>query len=152
MPVRAEWRYAWAVLSAAACALLVFLTAPSAASEVVPHVCETNIVRTLANADPSTTDGALRVTVDGLGAFGSATAAGDAVFNPVGPAGAGGTTFTSNLYLSSAGRLLADDDSVPVCVIAESPLRTQATLGSVQIEVTQELAPVAEGGSTLTQT
>ena len=42
------------------------------------------VMRVLSNGDPATTEGAVRVTVDGLGAFGRGTAAGDAVFNPSG--------------------------------------------------------------------
>jgi Ca2+-binding RTX toxin-like protein len=129
-------------------------TAAGAATDALevfdPAGCP-RVERTLANGDPNTTNGALSLTVDGLGAFGSATGDGDAVFNPRGPAGAAGTTFSSNLYLSAAGRLLADDGSVDVCVVEESPLTTETTIGSLQIGLTQELGPIAEGGSTLTQ-
>ena len=109
------------------------------------------VIRVLSNGDPATTDGAVRVTVDGLGAFGRGTGAGDAVFNPPGPsAGAQGTTFTSNLYLNAAQRLLADDcNGQTVQVISESPLHTRTFVSGLQIDLTQELAPVAEGGSTL---
>ena len=111
------------------------------------------VIRVLSNGDPATTDGAVRVTVDGLGAFGRGTGAGDAVFNPPGPsAGAQGTTFTSNLYLNAAQRLLADDcNGQTVQVISESPLHTRTFVSGLQIDLTQELAPVALGGSTLTQ-
>ena len=111
------------------------------------------VIRVLSNGDPATTDGAVRVTVDGLGAFGRGTGGGDAVFNPPGPsAGAQGTTFTSNLYLNAAQRLLADDcNGQTVQVISESPLHTRTFVSGLQIDLTQELAPVAEGGSTLTQ-
>lgn len=112
------------------------------------------VTRVLSNGDPATTEGAVRVTVDGLGAFGRGTAAGDAVFNPRGgSAGALGTTFTSNLYLSAAQRMLADDctGGQQVQVISESPLHTRTFVSGLQIDLTQELAPVTAGGSTLTQ-
>ena len=91
------------------------------------------IVRTLQNGDPAVTDGALRVTVDGLGAFGrGAVGAGDAASTH--PAAfAPGTTYTSNLYLSSAGRMLADDCvDGQVELLSESPLTTRLTIGSLR--------------------
>jgi Bacterial Ig domain/Divergent InlB B-repeat domain/RTX calcium-binding nonapeptide repeat (4 copies) len=112
------------------------------------------IIRTLTNGDPASVEGAVRVTVDGLGAYGRGTAAGDAVFNPPGSfAAALPTTFTSNLYLSSAARMLADDCADgQVEVISESPLTTRITIGPLLVELTQELEPVTAGGSTLRQT
>jgi Ca2+-binding RTX toxin-like protein len=151
----ARWRSIRVASACAACAALVLLPSPSAASDAVPlQACEPDIRRTLANGDPDAAEGALRVTVDGLGAFGSALGYDPlgARFNPVGPAGAAGTTFTSHLYLSSAQRMLVDDGFVEVCLVAENPLRTEATIGSVKVELTQELAPITQGGSTLTQT
>jgi hypothetical protein len=111
------------------------------------------VTRVLSNGDPATTEGALRVTVDGLGAFGLNTpAAADAIFNPASLVfGPGGTTNTSNLYLGSSK--LEDNGLVEVCVISESPLVTQATIGRLQLQVTltQTLGPVTQGASTLTQ-
>src|SRR5439155_22499506 len=94
------------------------------------------------------------VTVDGLGAYGWGTGAGDAIFNPPVPsAGALGTTHSSNLYLSTAGRMLADDcGSGQVQVLSESPLTTRLTIGALQIDLTQQLDPVTLGHSTLRQT
>ena len=66
----------------------------------------TPVVRTLDNGDPAITDGAVRVRVDGLGAFGRGLVAGaDAIFNPPGGFAPLGTTYTSNLYESAAGRM-----------------------------------------------
>ena len=112
------------------------------------------IVRTLENGDPAATDGAVRVVVDGLGAFGrGAVAGGDAIFNPPGGFAPLGTTYTSNLYLSNAGRMLADDCvDGQVTLLSESPLTTRLQLGSLQIDLRQELEPVTLGGSTLRQT
>jgi Bacterial Ig domain/Divergent InlB B-repeat domain/RTX calcium-binding nonapeptide repeat (4 copies) len=112
------------------------------------------IVRTLENGDPAVTNGAVRVVVDGLGAFGrGAVAGGDAIFNPPGGFAPLGTTYTSNLYLSNAGRMLADDCvDGQVTLLSESPLTTRLDLGSLQIDVRQELEPVTLGGSTLRQT
>ena len=114
----------------------------------------TPVVRTLSNGDPATTEGAVSVTVDGLGAFGRGTAAGDAFFNPPGTfAGSLGTTYTSNLYVSTVGHLLQDDcGDGQVQVISESPLHTRLTIGALQVDLTQELDPIALGGSTLRQT
>jgi hypothetical protein len=113
------------------------------------------IVRTLQNGDPAVTEGALRVTVDGLGAFGrGAVGAGDAMFNPAGTTFAPlGTTYTSNLYLSNAGRMLADDCvDGQVELLSESPLTTRLTIGSLQVDLEQQVEPVTRGSSTLRQT
>ena len=114
----------------------------------------TPIVRTLENGDPAVTDGAVRVPVDGLGAFGRGAVAGaDAIFNPPGGFAPLGTTYTSNLYLSTAGRMLADDCvDGQVQLLSENPLTTRLQLGSLQVDVRQELEPVTLGGSTLRQT
>ena len=100
------------------------------------------------------TDGALRVTVDGLGAFGrGAFGAGDAIFNPAGGFTPLGTTYTSNLYVSTAGRMLSDDCvDGQVELLSESPFTTRLTIGSLRIDLRQEVDPVTLGGSTLRQT
>ena len=112
------------------------------------------IVRTIQNGDPAVTEGALRVTVDGLGEFGRGTfGAGDAIFNPAGNITPLGTTYTSNLYLSTAGRMLADDCvDGQVELLSESPLTTRLTIGSLQIDLEQQVEPVTRGSSTLRQT
>jgi Big-like domain-containing protein/List-Bact-rpt repeat protein/hemolysin type calcium-binding protein len=112
------------------------------------------IVRALENGDPTVTNGAVRVAVDGLGAFGrGAVAGGDAIFHPPGGFAPLGTTYASNLYLSTAGRMLADDCvNGQVTLLSENPLTTRLQLGSLQIDVRQELEPVTLGGSTLRQT
>ena len=69
--------------------------------------CDT-VIRTLSNGDPTTTDGAVSVTVDSLGGFGSATDAGNAIFNPIGARPESGTIFTSNLYVSAIDAMLQD--------------------------------------------
>ena len=112
------------------------------------------IVRTLENGDPAVTEGAVRVPVDGLGAFGrGSVAGGDAIFNPPGGFAPLGTTYTSNLYASNAGRMLADDCvNGQVQLLSENPLTTRLQLGALQIDLRQELEPVTLGGSTLRQT
>jgi hypothetical protein len=114
----------------------------------------TPIVRTLENGDPATTDGAVRVPVDGLGAFGRGAVAGaDAMFNPPGGFAPSGTTYTSNLYVSAANRMLADDCvDGQVEVLSESPLTTRLQIGSLQIDLRQELQPIMLGSSILKQT
>ena len=112
------------------------------------------VIRTLQNGDPAVTQGAVRIPVDGLGAFGrGAIGAGDAVFNPPGNFPPLGTAYTSNLYLSTAGRMLADDCvDGQVEVVSESPFSTRLMVGSLRIELTQAIEPVLLGGSTLRQT
>jgi Bacterial Ig domain/Divergent InlB B-repeat domain/RTX calcium-binding nonapeptide repeat (4 copies) len=113
----------------------------------------TPVIRTLQNGDPAVTEGAIRVPVDGLGAFGrGALGAGDAIFNPPGAFSSLGTTYTSNLYVSTAGRMLADDCvDGQVELLAESPFTTRLTIGSLRIDLRQALGPVTLGGSTLRQ-
>jgi VCBS repeat-containing protein len=114
------------------------------------------VKHTLSNGDPDTTDGALRVKVDGLGAFGIANGpGGDAFFNPPGPAGAAGTVFASGLYLSSADDFLIDcDDGVATETISRSgsSLVTQRMLGSIRVHLDQRVSTITGGSSTLTQT
>ena len=111
---------------------------------------------TLSNGDPETTDGAVSVKVDGLGAFGIASGPGrDALFNPSGPAGAAGTVFSSSLYLSSANDFLIDcDDGAETTTVSRSgsTLVTRKMLGSLRLDLDQRLSAIAGGSSTLTQT
>jgi len=111
------------------------------------------IVRTLANGDPASTDGALRVTVDGLGAFGRELGGRDAIFNPPLSRPQGGTTYASGLYLSSLDDFLVDNCSgnEQVELVSESPLTTRKTVGSLRIELTQSLAAIDRSTSALTQ-
>jgi Ca2+-binding RTX toxin-like protein len=111
------------------------------------------IVRPLANGDPVTTEGAVSLLVDGLGAFGSDRHPTGPLFNPPGSwAGAGGATNASHLYLSTAGQFLVNDETTQVCVDSESPLVTSATIGPLEVQVAQTLAAPNLGASTLTQT
>ena len=111
---------------------------------------------TLSNGDPETTDGAVSVKVDGLGAFGIASGPGrDALFNPAGPARAAGTVFSSSVYLSSANDFLIDcDDGAETTTVSRSgsTLVTRKMLGSLRLDLDQRLSAIAEGSSTLTQT
>jgi hypothetical protein len=111
------------------------------------------IVRTLANGNPATTEGALSVVVDGLGAFGRDRHASGPIFNPPGTATtAADAVNASHLYLSPVDQFLVNDEATPVCVTSENPLATEATIGPLNVEVTQQLGPVTLGASTLTQT
>ena len=114
------------------------------------------VKNTLSNGDPETTDGAVSVKVDGLGAFGVASGPGrDALFNPPGPAGAAGTVFSSSLYLGSASDFLIDcDDGAETTTVSRSgsTLVTRKMLGSLQLDLDQRLSAISGGSSTLTQT
>ncbi|MGH2751446.1 MAG: Ig-like domain-containing protein [Actinomycetota bacterium] len=112
------------------------------------------VVRTLSNGDPDTQEGALEVTVDGLGAFGSSVV-GDAMFNPPGTAEAAGTVFSSNVFVDALGRMLEDDcAAAQVEVISESAtqLVTRIALDDLRFDITQEVTPIEGGASSqLTQ-
>jgi hypothetical protein len=110
------------------------------------------VVRTLSNG-PAAAEGALSVTVRGLGDFE------DAVFNPPGPTGAADTTRSSNLYVGGPlGRFLRDDCGNGQVVVESSTPQSLTTslsspeLGQVSIRLTQSLADVDRKTSTLTQT
>jgi hypothetical protein len=75
------------------------------------------------------------------------------MFNPPGGFAPSGTTYTSNLYVSAANRMLADDCvDGQVEVLSESPLTTRLQIGSLQIDLRQELQPIMLGSSILKQT
>ena len=139
------------VLVAIAAALVAVSTSRGSAAPTGGCV---PIVRTLENGNPAVMQGALRVTVDGLGAFGrGGVGSGDAIFNPPGSFTPLGTTYTSNLYVSSVGRMLTDDCiNGQVELVSEDPLTTRLTVGSLRIDLVQRVDPVVLGGSTLTQT
>ncbi|HEX2293040.1 MAG TPA: tandem-95 repeat protein [Gaiellaceae bacterium] len=137
------------ILGVAVLALLAVAPSPPAtATECTP------VRNTLSNGDPQTTDGALTVTVDGLGSFGEPVR-GDAIFNPTGPIGAAGTVSSSNVYLESADALLEDchrgHKAQELSRSADS-LVTRASIGPLELRLDQRLAPIAGGRSTLTQT
>lgn len=139
----------------AAAVLVILALAPLSPAAATTSVC-TPVTNTLSNGNPETTDGALRVKVDGLGRFGSSGGfGGNAMFNPTGAIAAAGTVYSSNLYLSSADKLLQDcADGVKTQEISRSgaSLVTRKTLGAIRIDLDQQLEPITDGGSTLTQT
>lgn len=112
-------------------------------------------VSTLSNGDPTVTDGALRVAVDGLGAFGRKYGAQDGLFNPPGPRGPAGTTFSSGVYMSSADQVLTDCFDNQASVVdseTSSSLTTHRTIGTLRLDLTQTLASIDRRTSALTQT
>lgn len=129
----------------------------SAVVDVLVQAECTPLTHTLANGDTATTDGALSVKVDGLGGFGASVVSpgGEARFNPPGPTEAAGTVFSSNLYLSSANKLLTDvctDGQTEEISRSAMSLVTRKTLGPIQIDLMQELGPIAANSSELKQT
>jgi Ca2+-binding RTX toxin-like protein len=106
----------------------------------------------LANGDPAT-NGAVQVTVDGLGAFGRGEQ-GDALFNPPGPRATAGTTFSSAVYLSNVDAFLRDcADGNPAEILASSPtsVTTQDAVGGLELVLTQTLGQIDRSTSVLTQ-
>ncbi len=137
------------LFAAAVVGLLALASSPPASATGCSPV-----TNTLSNGSPWTTDGALRITVDGLGSFGSSNG-GHATFNPAGPIGPAGTVYSSNLYLSSADALLQDcRNGARAQELSRSPqsLVTRATVGPIRIDVDQRLTPITDSRSTLTQT
>ena len=144
--------------SAALAVTLVALCALAASSQVTDASATecAPITHTLSNGNPQTTDGALRVTVDGLGGFGRSIA-GDTIFNPEGAAGAAETVSSSNLYLSfsPADKFLQDcraGNKAEEISRSSTSLVTTAKVRTLRLDLTQQLAPITGGASTLTQT
>ena len=145
----------WGSVLAALVAIAAAVSASAATPDARAHVdCSEPgpLTHSLSNG-PTGTDGAVNVTVDGIGAFGSALGeAQQAFFNPPGPTGSAGTVYTSNLYLSALDQLLA---GVSVCIHGDptsTSITTGTELGDLEIDLTQELSPIVTGSSTLTQT
>lgn len=144
------WRHQ-RLLRAAVVAAAVALAAAGAGrvSDAQAQAGCTPVVRTLTNG-AATTDGALNVTVDGLGAFS------DAIFNAPGPGGAADTMKQSRLFAGApVGHFLEDNcGDGQVTVVSEIPgssLTTSLPLSPMTLEVTQTLAAVSDRTSTLTQ-
>ncbi len=114
--------------------------------------CEPTI-RTLSNGDPTTTDGALQIPVDGLGEVGD-DGTGTALYNPPGDLDAKATLFYGGLYASNKDEFLADCASASSTVVSESPsaLTTSAQVGELGLVLNQSVdAPAPDGSSRLTQ-
>jgi Ca2+-binding RTX toxin-like protein len=106
----------------------------------------TQLSRTLSNGAAGT-DGALSVTVDGLGAFSSA------IFNPPGPAGPAATTKSSALFAGGPVDSFLRDDCLngQVTLISADPFVTELSIRGVTIRLTQTLAAISQRTSVLTQ-
>ncbi|HZN67208.1 MAG TPA: Calx-beta domain-containing protein [Tepidisphaeraceae bacterium] len=103
-------------------------------------------------------EGTLQVTVDAYGSYGSAVAsAGDASYNPPGPAGSAGTTFTSGVYFSEIDGYLSEDSLggspalPPVNFTAVTPASATSSfsVGGFNIQLTQTVLPPNGAGLTL---
>jgi Divergent InlB B-repeat domain/RTX calcium-binding nonapeptide repeat (4 copies) len=105
------------------------------------------ITRTLSNGAPGT-DGALRVVVDGSGAFG------DATFNPPGPISSAATTNSSRVFVGTPqGRFLAGECVVVASEVAGQSVTTHFDVTStLRAELTQTISSITNRTSTLTQT
>jgi Ca2+-binding RTX toxin-like protein len=144
-------------LPALAAAVVLAAAVPGGIRAEPPQPCQPLAPHQLTNGDPSVTDGAVRVPVDALGAFGRQPSIGEVVFNPPGPKPAATAVRSSAVFLSMPGSFLVDDCSeVRISLVgppSTSMLVTQAdnrVLG-LGIRLTQSLAPVDAGTSTLTQ-
>jgi hypothetical protein len=134
-------------MAAAAVALALTATGavrPEPAQAQAPCV---PFARLLSNGAAST-DGALNVTVDGLGAFSAAT------FNPPGPVGAANTAKSSALFvgLPGVGFLRDDCRNGQVNQISADPFVTEIAIGLTTIRLTQTLGAITQRTSELTQT
>lgn len=111
----------------------------------------TPVVATLSNGAYST-DGSLNISVDGLGAFGTAVSNGPlyAYYNPIGRIDVASTIFRSWLYVGTLGTFLQDTCSTVESVTSRR-LVTTADLGSLRLRVTQSVGAIGAKGTTFTQ-
>lgn len=109
-----------------------------------------------------TGDAHASVTVDPYGSFGSNSAAGDLLFDPVGATAQAGTTFYSAVWFSGPGNAgnggngtFLDEFALPV-IAFDTLEATRAvshfTVSGVRFDLVQEMLPASATGSTLRQT
>lgn len=141
----------WTLRGTTALAVVVaVLTAASGVAMAAPH--------TLTNAPG---DGTVTVGVDGFGAFGSSvgTDSTDALYDPVGAIGVGGTTFESGVAIRfsataggrtflTSGFIAGSGGLLNPPVAGTSTTATSAfTFGALSFSLTQTLTPLISGGS-----
>jgi Ca2+-binding RTX toxin-like protein len=142
----------------AALLLAIAAAAPTGLLAQAPP-CQPLAPHTLTNGDPATVDGALRVRVDALGAFGREHTT-ETVFNPLGPKPAAPAVRGSSVFASHVNRFLADDcvngSQMELVGATATSLVTRtadaAGFAGLAIRVTQSLSPVDASTSALTQT
>jgi hypothetical protein len=103
-------------------------------------------------------DGSLQVTVDAYGAYGSAAQpAGNATYNPPGPAPSAGTTFTSGVYFSILDDFLSESGmgggaglpSIGFTSVSGSTAVSQFTVSGFSVQLTQTILPPSPQGQTI---
>ena len=112
-----------------------------------------NVVFSPGTAPVTLTDGtgdrSLSVTVDSFGAFGSATSAGNAVYDPVGSIGPAGTVYQSAVYLSNIQGYLSDDfGPLPTPTffnVTSTSAQSQFNAGQLSIALTQSVTRTSAG-------
>ena len=108
-------------------------------------------------------DGTLDITVDAYGAYGSAAPpAGDALYDPIGPATAQGSTFQSGVYFSRLDAYLTESpgfagpgSTLPPVSFTSTTADTAVSTFSVagfSITLTQTVLPATATGTTFNQT
>ena len=115
-------------------------------------------VTTLSNG---TGDGSLQVTVDAYGSYGSAAApAGDALYNPVGPTAAQGSTYESGVFFSELGNYLTEAQfgntfpPLPGVAFTSTTANTAVssfTVSGFAFTLTQTVQPANQGTTVFSQ-
>ena len=108
--------------------LAVAAATPGALRAQQPPPCAPLAPHELTNGDPASLEGAVRLPVDALGAFGRERA-GETIFNPPGPKPPAPAMRGSALFASHVGRFLADD-----CVSGPQMRVVEATRTSLVTE------------------
>jgi hypothetical protein len=106
-------------------------------------------------------DGTVSLGVDAYGAFGSNTTAGNALFDPAGPANPGGTTSESGVYFSVLDNFMTESTfgnfapplpAIPFLSANATSAVSSFTIGGMFVTLTQTLAAATAAGSVLNQT
>lgn len=134
--------------------------APGAARAVAERLEERRLlaVTTLNNGAG---DATLSITVDAYGSFGSNTTAGDAFYNPIGPATPQGSTYESGVYFSLLGNFLSESNfggpgpalpPIAFTSVTGTTAVSSFTVAGLSIGLTQTLLPATATGSNFSQT
>ncbi len=145
-----------ALVVSAALLVTAFVTCPATAQVEKPSRSTSlpSVVYSPGTAPVTLSDGtgdrSLTVGLDGYGSFGSATPAGDALFDPVGSIGPAGTVYRSGVLLGSNGSYLSTDEygnlpPIPFTSVTATTAMSAFNAGSLHVVLTQSVMRTANG-------
>ena len=104
-------------------------------------------------------DGSVAVTMDAYGSLPGLSAAGSALYDPIGPLASVSTTFESGIFIGEPilGNFATTDSfgaSLPALAfdtVSQTIAASTFNLGSMRVQLVQSLSPIGPAGSTLAQ-